>query len=120
VLSPEDIELAEARLTEILRRHELDWIVRRVDDALDEGRHPEHGSFEDPALRRLVLLIEATERALTMSSVLEGAIPALLLHETDAVRVRIEPDLEGDPMLHSGSRSSSVAMSATRRGRNRT
>lgn len=94
MLSADEIGRSQRRLAEILRAHDLDWIVRRVDDALEEGRQPEHGQFENLELRRLVLLIEATQRALAMSSALEQAVPNLLLQETGGRRVHIEQDPE--------------------------
>jgi hypothetical protein len=100
VLTPEETARAEQRLEALLRDHELDWVVRRVDDALQEGRQPESGAVEDLRLRRLILLIEATERALAMSTRLERAVPELLLEGTGGRRVRIEPDPEEtDPRL---------------------
>jgi hypothetical protein len=102
VLSPDEVARARERLAAILRAHELDWVVRRVDDALDEGRQPESGAIDDLQLRRLVMLIEAAQRALAMTTRLEREVPQLLLRETGGRRVHIEPDREsgGDPRLH--------------------
>ena len=102
MLTDDDRDHAYDRLATILRAHDLDWIVRRVEDALDAGGQPVSGPTADLDLRRLVLLIEATRRALVMSSALERAVPELLLRETEGRWVHIEPDPEGvvDDRLH--------------------
>ena len=101
MLSPDEIARAQQRLNTILRAHELGWVVRRVDDALIEGRQPDSGDIDEIEVRRLVMLIEATQRALAMSTLLEREVPELLLRETGGHRVHIEPDREGggDPRL---------------------
>jgi hypothetical protein len=95
MLSSQEVQYARERLAEILDRHELGWIVRHVDDAIDEGLQPNSGDIRELELRRLVLLVEATQRALSMTSELEEAVPDLLLGRSRGRRVHIEPDVEG-------------------------
>jgi hypothetical protein len=94
VLTPREVELAQERLAGILGEHNMGWLVRRVDDALDQGGQPTSGPVEDPQLRRLVLLIEAAQRALVMAGELECAVLELLLPEAGGRRVHLVPDAE--------------------------
>lgn len=96
MLSPNEITLANQRLTAILREHGLDWVVGEVDDAMNQGVRPSDPRITSRNLSRLVLLIDATERALTMTGELEDAVPELLLRETSGDRVHFESeDREG-------------------------